>query len=321
MAQLPAGTLMQRAAAGLARRCAGLLADRFGGVYARRVLLLVGSGDNGGDALYAGALLARRGVAVRALLLDPDRAHAGGLAALRGGRRLHSGHRAVHSGPRAGRDPRHRRPGWPASPAAAAVAAAARRHRQRRWAARPSSPSTCRRGSRRTPGRYRATRSARTSRSPSAASSRGCWSAKVPPGPAWSNSSTSGCPRRSSRACAWSTGTTCAAGGRTRVGSRTSTPGAWSGWPPAPPTYPGAAVLSVAGASAGSRGARPVRGVGGGVRPPAVPVGDRRAVASPTPAGYRRGSAAPGSVPTNGPSPSCVPCSPPRYRRCWTRTR
>ena len=83
MAQLPDGTLMQRAAAGLARRCAEVLADRYGAVYARRALLLVGSGDNGGDALYAGALLARRGVAVGALLLDPDRAHAGGLAALR----------------------------------------------------------------------------------------------------------------------------------------------------------------------------------------------------------------------------------------------
>jgi hydroxyethylthiazole kinase-like uncharacterized protein yjeF len=83
MAALPAGTLMQRAAAGLARRCAQLLADRFGGVYARRVLLLVGAGSNGGDALYAGARLAARGVAVRALLLDPDRVHAGGLSALR----------------------------------------------------------------------------------------------------------------------------------------------------------------------------------------------------------------------------------------------
>ena len=83
MARLPDGTLMQRAAAGLARRCAGVLADRYGAVYARRALLLVGSGDNGGDALYAGALLARRGVAVGTLLLDPDRAHAGGLAALR----------------------------------------------------------------------------------------------------------------------------------------------------------------------------------------------------------------------------------------------
>ncbi|MEU5787886.1 NAD(P)H-hydrate dehydratase [Micromonospora purpureochromogenes] len=87
MATLPPGTLMKRAAAGLARRCALLLADR-GGVYGARVLLLVGTGDNGGDALYAGALLARRGVAVSALLLTPGRAHAEGLAALRaaGGR-------------------------------------------------------------------------------------------------------------------------------------------------------------------------------------------------------------------------------------------
>ena len=83
MAHLPDGTLMQRAAAGLARRCAEVLAGRYGAVYARHALLLVGSGDNGGDALYAGALLARRGVAVGTLLLDPDRAHAGGLAALR----------------------------------------------------------------------------------------------------------------------------------------------------------------------------------------------------------------------------------------------
>ncbi|MGC4762307.1 NAD(P)H-hydrate dehydratase [Micromonospora sp. DT46] len=87
MATLPPGTLMKRAAAGLARRCALLLADR-GGVYAARVLLLVGSGDNGGDTLLAGAHLARRGAAVSALLLAPGRAHAEGLAALRaaGGR-------------------------------------------------------------------------------------------------------------------------------------------------------------------------------------------------------------------------------------------
>ncbi|KKJ97014.1 NAD(P)H-hydrate dehydratase [Micromonospora sp. HK10] len=98
MATLPPGTLMQRAAAGLARRCALLLTDRFAaqrpdrgaasGVYGARVLLLVGSGDNGGDALYAGARLARRGAAVAALLLTPGRAHAEGLAAFRaaGGR-------------------------------------------------------------------------------------------------------------------------------------------------------------------------------------------------------------------------------------------
>ncbi|KUL38142.1 carbohydrate kinase, partial [Streptomyces sp. NRRL F-4489] len=84
MARLPEGTLMRRAAAGLAAACAELL----GRVYGTRVVLLVGSGDNGGDALYAGARLARRGAGVRAVLLAPDRAHPGGLAALRaaGGR-------------------------------------------------------------------------------------------------------------------------------------------------------------------------------------------------------------------------------------------
>lgn len=60
----------------------GDLLRRNGRVYGSRVLLLVGSGDNGGDALYAGARLARRGAGVRALLLAPDRAHPGGLAAL-----------------------------------------------------------------------------------------------------------------------------------------------------------------------------------------------------------------------------------------------
>ncbi|KPI25384.1 ADP/ATP-dependent (S)-NAD(P)H-hydrate dehydratase [Actinobacteria bacterium OV320] len=79
MARVPEGALMQRAAAGLAAACADLL----GRVYGRRVVLLVGSGDNGGDALYAGARLARRGAGVTAVLLAPERTHAAGLAALR----------------------------------------------------------------------------------------------------------------------------------------------------------------------------------------------------------------------------------------------
>lgn len=82
MAQVPDGTLMARAASGLARRCAALLDDRFGSVYGRTVVILVGAGDNGGDALFAGALLARRGVAVHAMLLDRERAHRDGLVAL-----------------------------------------------------------------------------------------------------------------------------------------------------------------------------------------------------------------------------------------------
>ncbi|MFI8302499.1 NAD(P)H-hydrate dehydratase [Streptomyces sp. NPDC085927] len=88
MARLPEGALMQRAAAGLAAACADLLGRGDGRVYGSRVVLLVGSGDNGGDALYAGARLARRGAGVTAVLLAPERAHAAGLAALRraGGR-------------------------------------------------------------------------------------------------------------------------------------------------------------------------------------------------------------------------------------------
>jgi hydroxyethylthiazole kinase-like uncharacterized protein yjeF len=83
MARLPDGALMQRAAAGLAYAVIDLL----GSAYGRRVVLLVGGGDNGGDALYAGAMLARRGCAVEAVLLS-GHAHEAGLAALRaaGGR-------------------------------------------------------------------------------------------------------------------------------------------------------------------------------------------------------------------------------------------
>src|SRR5690349_22969980 len=77
MSRLPEGALMQRAAAGLAYAVVDLL----GGAYGRRVLLLVGSGDNGGDALYAGAMLARRGCSVAAWLLS-SRAHENGLAPL-----------------------------------------------------------------------------------------------------------------------------------------------------------------------------------------------------------------------------------------------
>ncbi len=104
MARLPEGALMQRAAAGLAHAVLDLLRGEgsAGGVdgeqptYGRRVLLLVGGGDNGGDTLYAGARLAARGCAVEAVLLS-DRAHEAGLAALRaaGGRVVRAG--AAHA--------------------------------------------------------------------------------------------------------------------------------------------------------------------------------------------------------------------------------
>ncbi|MGH3272858.1 MAG: NAD(P)H-hydrate dehydratase [Streptosporangiaceae bacterium] len=78
LASLPDGTLMNRAAAGLASVCAGLLDH----VYGARVVVLAGSGDNGGDALFAGALLAGRGAVVTAIAAA-TRVHAAGAAALR----------------------------------------------------------------------------------------------------------------------------------------------------------------------------------------------------------------------------------------------
>ncbi len=86
LAATPEGTLMQRAATGLATVAGRLL----GAVYGRRVVLLVGGGNNGGDALFAGSRLAARGARVTAVLLRPDKAHPAGLAALRrsGGRAL-----------------------------------------------------------------------------------------------------------------------------------------------------------------------------------------------------------------------------------------
>ncbi len=84
--QVPEGALMARAARAISVEATRLI----GFSYGARVLLLVGAGANGGDALFAGAELARRGVAVRAVLAVPERAHQPGLAALRaaGGRLL-----------------------------------------------------------------------------------------------------------------------------------------------------------------------------------------------------------------------------------------
>ena len=83
MAEVPPGALMQRAAAGLASVSAGLV----GRVPGASVVVLAGSGDNGGDALYAAARLARRGAAVLAVTAG-SRVHEQGAAALRdaGGR-------------------------------------------------------------------------------------------------------------------------------------------------------------------------------------------------------------------------------------------
>lgn len=66
IAEVGADLLMQRAASGLAtavlRRLPSWTRDQR--CYGARVLLVLGSGNNGGDALYAAVRLARRGVAV-----------------------------------------------------------------------------------------------------------------------------------------------------------------------------------------------------------------------------------------------------------------
>ncbi len=63
-----------------------------GGVAGRRVCAVVGSGDNGGDALWAATFLKRRGASAAAVLLNPERTHAVALAAFRkaGGRVVES---------------------------------------------------------------------------------------------------------------------------------------------------------------------------------------------------------------------------------------
>jgi len=81
-ATAPAGIqeseLMARAADGLAV----VAAERLGGVGGRRVVALVGAGNNGGDALYAVASLARDG-AVAVVITVADSVHQAGLQAAR----------------------------------------------------------------------------------------------------------------------------------------------------------------------------------------------------------------------------------------------
>ncbi|NVN50538.1 NAD(P)H-hydrate dehydratase [Mycolicibacterium hippocampi] len=77
LASLPDGALMRRAAYGLATSIAGEL----GTVSGRCVCAVVGSGDNGGDALWAATYLRRRGARATAILLNPEKAHPKALAA------------------------------------------------------------------------------------------------------------------------------------------------------------------------------------------------------------------------------------------------
>lgn len=83
--ELESGVLMDRAATALAVATAGLVREVRGTTRGARIVVIAGSGNNGGDALFAGAQLAARGMRVDAI---GDQVHGGGLAALRraGGR-------------------------------------------------------------------------------------------------------------------------------------------------------------------------------------------------------------------------------------------
>ena len=94
MARMPDGALMQRAATGLAVTTARLMRETFGRVSGLRLAVVAGSGNNGGDALFAASQLARRGVAID-IVATADTLHPEGLrAARREGARVREPRRA-----------------------------------------------------------------------------------------------------------------------------------------------------------------------------------------------------------------------------------
>jgi len=78
MAGLDESELMSRAASGVA----AVASARLGGLGGRRVIAMVGAGNNGGDALYAVASLSRDG-ATAVVLMVAESVHEGGLRAAR----------------------------------------------------------------------------------------------------------------------------------------------------------------------------------------------------------------------------------------------
>lgn len=66
-AKLGEGVLMERAVRGIVKVCREVLEERRGKLYGSRVVILVGAGNNGADAMWAGAELAKRGVQVTAV--------------------------------------------------------------------------------------------------------------------------------------------------------------------------------------------------------------------------------------------------------------
>ncbi|CAB5037215.1 MAG: NAD(P)H-hydrate dehydratase [Actinobacteria bacterium] len=80
--ELNSGLLMQRAAHGVSVAVMNLLTEVLGKVTGTRVVILVGPGNNGGDAMFAGAKLLRRGVRVIAVTAAEE-FHTAGAEALK----------------------------------------------------------------------------------------------------------------------------------------------------------------------------------------------------------------------------------------------
>ncbi|MFL6288712.1 MAG: NAD(P)H-hydrate dehydratase [Actinomycetes bacterium] len=83
--RIPARDLMLRAATALTSTCAQLLLSHRGGVYGASVVVLTGSGNNGGDALFSGSQLARRGAQVKVVPVGADMHQSGAQEARRRG--------------------------------------------------------------------------------------------------------------------------------------------------------------------------------------------------------------------------------------------
>ncbi len=71
MRAVPEHVLMARAADAVAAESEAILASRVGRIARARVVVLAGSGNNGGDALLAGARLHYRGAEVTAVMVGP----------------------------------------------------------------------------------------------------------------------------------------------------------------------------------------------------------------------------------------------------------
>lgn len=97
LARVPEGALMQIASRGLAHRILRLVADVRGSVVGARAVLLVGAGNNGGDALFAGAFLSARGMAVTAVPVSEGWHFDGAQALLRSGGRIASSENLEHA--------------------------------------------------------------------------------------------------------------------------------------------------------------------------------------------------------------------------------